>query len=67
MIALDDQFIFNYTPTYVYRALGIKIPLEYLIEEKVEEEEENKCFKYSEIFRKVVSYFLLVRPIFNLI
>lgn len=58
LIVLDDEFIFNYTPTWLFRALSIKLPLEYLIED--EEEQDNKCIRWCGYLRTILSYSSLV-------
>jgi len=33
IIVLDDKIIYSLTPTWIFKALRINIPLEYIIEE----------------------------------
>jgi len=34
LVVLDDKFILAWTPSFVWQMLGIKIPIEYLLEEE---------------------------------
>ena len=53
---LDDQTLFKYLPNWIFKALGAKIPFEYILEEA----KDGNDYSIGTLFLKAFRYFIVI-------
>lgn len=54
LVVLDDKTIFKYVPNWIIKALGSKVPFEYVLESA----KESADFSIASLFMRYFRYFL---------